>query len=173
MGGNFNKVINGIKTLVSIKKELNSKFPIIHIQFLVFSHNENQIKEIKTLSKQLGVNKLKLKSAQIENFEDNSNLIPSLNKFSRYTQEKQAQIKTNLQNSCFRIWSTAVVNWEGKLIPCCFDKNLQFTFGDTNFNDLKKLWTSSKFNSFRKEILQNRKKNAICRNCSEGLRIKY
>jgi radical SAM protein with 4Fe4S-binding SPASM domain len=171
--GDFSAVVKGIQNLVSAKKEMHSKFPLVYMQFLVFKHNENHIKEIKTLSKQLGVNKFELKSAQIEDFAKNSKLIPDQSKYSRYSKKKRYQIKTKWRNICFRIWSTAVITWDGTLIPCCFDKNLSFKLGNVNIQNLKALWKSNEFNDFRNEILHNRKKNSICRNCSAGLRIKY
>ena len=60
IGGNLENVIEGVKNLVLLKKQLKSKYPIVHIQFLVLKHNEHQVKEIKSLTKSLGVNKLEL-----------------------------------------------------------------------------------------------------------------
>ena len=174
IGGNLEKVIEGIKNLVLTKQQLESKYPIAHIQFLVLKHNEHQIREIKSLAKSLGVNKLELKSAQIENFKENSDLIPTLEKFSRYNnKENDFKIKSKLLNRCFRTWSTLVVSREGTIVPCCFDKELQYSVGNVVNNSALKIWKSKEFAGFRKNILLNREKTPICRNCTEGLRIKY
>ena len=173
IGGNLENVIEGIKNLVLLKKQLKSKYPIVHIQFLVLKHNEHQIKEIESLTKSLGVSKLELKSAQIENFEKNIDLIPTIEKFSRYNKENNFKIKSKLLNRCFRIWSTLIVSWEGTIVPCCFDKELQYPVGNAIKNSTVEIWKSKEFASFRRNILLNRKKTPICRNCSEGLRIKY
>ncbi|MCK5169424.1 MAG: radical SAM protein [Bacteroidales bacterium] len=172
--GTLEKVIEGIQNLVITKQQLKSKYPVVHIQFLVLKHNEHQIKEINSLAKSLGVNKLELKSAQIENFEENSDLIPALEKFSRYNNRKtNFKIKSKLLNRCFRIWSTLIVNQEGTIVPCCFDKELQYPVGNAINNSALKIWKSKEFAGFRRNILLNRKKTPICRNCTEGLRIKY
>ncbi len=174
VGGKLEDVIEGIKNLVLTKQQLKSKYPIVHIQFLVFKHNEHQIREINSLAKSLGVNKLELKSAQIENFEKNSDLIPTLEKFSRYNnKENDFKIKSKLLNRCFRIWSTLIVSQEGTIVPCCFDKELQYPVGNVINNSVLKIWKSKEFAGFRRNILLNRKKTPICRNCSEGLRIMY
>ena len=172
VGGNLAKVIDGIETLVLEKRNKNSSYPKVHLQFLVFQHNEHQIQQIKNLAEKLAVDKLILKSAQIEDFKQNSHLIPSIDKYSRYT-ENSFQIKNNQKKNCFRIWSTAVFSWEGTLIPCCFDKNLQHPFGNIKSLSLKKLWKSKEFNEFRKKFLQKRKKTGICGNCTENLRIQF
>jgi len=170
IGGDFEKVTKGIKTLLEVKKTTKSKFPFINLQFLVFKHNQHQIKEIKQLAKSLGV-KLELKSAQVENFQANSELIPSIKKFSRY--DNFFHIKSKLPSKCIRIWSTLVVSWEGKVVSCCFDKNLKHQFGNTRTQSVLDIWKSNEFNTFRKNILIHRKKILICSNCSEGLRINY
>ena len=172
-GGSFDSVINGIKILSSIKAKKQVKYPEIVLQFIVFNHNEHQLNKIKELGKNLGVNKVELKSAQITNPES-INSIPSINKFSRYTvKNNKLKLKSNQKNRCFRIWETMVITWDGTIIPCCFDKDTSYSLGNMKFNKIFDVWKSLAFNNFRKNILADRKKTAICCNCTEGLRIKY
>ena len=172
-GGSFDSVINGIKILSSIKAKKQVKYPEIVLQFIVFNHNEHQLNKIKELGKNLGVNKVELKSAQITNPES-INSIPSINKFSRYTvKNNKLELKSHQKNRCFRIWETMVITWDGTIIPCCFDKDTSYSLGNMKFNKIFDVWKSLAFNNFRKNILVNRKKIAICCNCTEGLRIRY
>ncbi|MDX9695896.1 MAG: radical SAM/SPASM domain-containing protein [Bacteroidales bacterium] len=172
-GGSFNSVIDGIKILSSIKAKKQVKYPEIVLQFIVFNHNEHQLNKIKELGKNLGVNKVELKSAQITNPES-INSIPSINKFSRYTiKNNKLKLKSNQKNRCFRIWETIVITWDGTIIPCCFDKDANYSLGNMKINNIFDVWKSLAFNNFRKNILADRKKTAICCNCTEGLRIKY
>jgi len=169
VGGKLNVVLKGIKTLTKVKKELNSNYPKVIIQFLVFSHNENEISEIVTLSKELSVNKLEIKSAQIEQAK-NYDLIPKIEKYSRYKKvDSKYYIKNKLRNKCFRLWSTLVFTWSGFVIPCCFDKNNNYKMGNIINSDTLKIWDSEDFNNFRNALLKNRKGIEICCNCTEGL----
>src|SRR6478672_10504311 len=85
VGGNLDKVLEGAKNIVKWKKELRSKTPFIIFQFLVVKHNEHQIEEIKQLAKEVGVDEVRFKTAQVYDYEnDPNNLIPSIDKFSRY-----------------------------------------------------------------------------------------
>lgn len=172
LGGDLEKVIEGIQNLTKTKKLLKSKFPRIELQYIVFKHNQHQLKEIRLLSRTLGIRNLKLKSAQIDNLEINHTLIPDIEKFARYkTESNQYKIKNSLSNRCFRIWSTMVINWEGNIVPCCFDKDSQYKIGNAIHENVLNVWASKKFMQFRKKIMLHRKNNAICRNCTEGLRI--
>ena len=172
VGGNLETVLTGIKNLIFIKEKFKSKYPVIIIQFLVLKHNEHQLKEIKELFKIYGELKIELKSAQIENFNINSHLLPSVQKYSRYFKINSGfKIKNKLKNRCFRIWSIMVIAWDGIVIPCCFDKTLNFKIGDLNRKTILNLWKSPEFMLHRRNILKNRKKISICRNCTEGLSI--
>ena len=172
IGGNLESVLNGIEDLIHIKRKLKSKYPLIIIQFLVLKHNEHQLKEIKKIFKNPSEVKIELKSAQIESFKINAHLLPSVQKYSRYFKTSSGyKIKNKLMNRCFRIWSTMVVTWEGIVIPCCFDKTLNFKIGDLNKGTILNLWKSPEFMLHRRNVLKNRKKISICRNCTEGLSI--
>ena len=85
VGGNLEKVIEGAKNIVKWKKELNSKTPFVFFQFLVVKPNEHQIEEIKKLAKEIGVDDVRFKTAQVYDYENDPNqLIPTIDKFSRY-----------------------------------------------------------------------------------------
>ena len=171
-GGNLTKVLDGIKILSEIKRRKQINYPEIVIQFIVFKHNEHQINEIKLLGKELGADKVEIKSAQINNPEGFNDLIPTNDKYSRYTNTTHT-LKSNLPNRCFRIWETLVITWDKIVVPCCFDKHAVFSLGNAQNEDLYSIWKSLVFNNFRKKILTHRKKVFICCNCTEGLRIKY
>jgi len=68
VGGNIDKVIEGAKNIVKWKKELNSKTPFVFFQFLVVKHNEHQVEEIKQLAKEIGVDEVRFKTAQVYDY---------------------------------------------------------------------------------------------------------
>src|ERR1700750_3269620 len=70
VGGQLHKVIEGARNIVKWKKELNSKKPFVFFQFLVVKPNEHQIEEIKQLAKEVGVDEVRFKTAQVYDFEE-------------------------------------------------------------------------------------------------------
>ena len=170
-GGDFDKVIANITYFISRKNELKSNSPFVELQFIVFKHNEHQIDDIKALGKSLGVDYVSIKTAQLYEFEDGNDLMPGLIKYSRY--QKQAdgkyQIKSKLPNKCYRMWSGNVITWDGDVVPCCFDKDADYVFGNIMDIDYNSIHKSTKYNKFRQQILTDRSKIDICRNCTEGL----
>src|ERR1700712_2629356 len=89
VGGKLDKVLEGAKNIVKWKKELNSKTPFVFFQFLVVKHNEHQIEDVKRLAKEIGVDEVRFKTAQVYDYENDPNhLIPENDKFSRYKKNK-------------------------------------------------------------------------------------
>jgi len=171
--GSLEKVKKGIENLVQAKKVLNSKTPHIILQFLVVKPNEHQIDEIKQLGKKLGVDKVAIKTAQIYDFENGSDLIPTINKYSRYKKLNNGkfEIKNQMKNQCWKLWHSNVITWNGTVTPCCFDKDAQYSMGSLNTEKLDDIWKNKPYQKFRKQILSDRKSIDICKNCSEGLKV--
>ena len=72
------------------------------------------------------------------------------------------------KKSCPRPWQSTLINWDGSLVPCCFDKNGHYVMGNINENSMQNIWHSSSFSDFRLQLLQNRSQVDICRNCNQG-----
>lgn len=173
IGGNLEKVIEGTKNIVKWKKEMKSKTPFIVFQFLVVRPNEHQIGAVKQLAKQIGVDDVWFKTAQVYDFANDPNkLIPSIDKYSRYRKTKNGnEFKGNLSNHCWRLWHDPVITWDGLVAPCCFDKDAQHRLGDLKQKPFKEIWNNSEYKKFRTGLLHGRKNIDICSNCSEGTKV--
>ena len=172
IGGNYNKVLEGIQNLSYWKKKLKKQNPIVALQFLVFKFNQQQISEIKELHKKLSTDQLYLKTAQIYDFHKGSELIPDNPHYSRYKKENgRYKIKNRFRNQCWRMWSSTVITWDGKVVPCCFDKDGKYVLGDLTKNSFYKIWNNTNYLKFREQILTARKEIDICRNCTNGSNI--
>lgn len=174
VGGKLDKVIEGAKNIIKWKRELNSKTPFVFFQFLVVKPNEHQIADIKALGKEIGVDQVRFKTAQVYNYqEDPNNLIPTNNKYSRYKKDASGKmkVKSGLKNYCWKLWHANVITWDGLVVPCCFDKDAMHQLGNLKSQSFKEIWKNSNYHQFRKELLNSRKNIDICSNCSEGLSV--
>jgi radical SAM protein with 4Fe4S-binding SPASM domain len=173
INGSVNTVINGIKNVAEAKKRFNSSLKI-EIQILVNRLNEHQIPQIRHLASIVKAS-LSLKSMQIINKEDIGSWLSLNGRFRRYKMENgEYVVKNTLPDRCARLWFNPVITWDGKVVPCCFDKNAEHIMGDLNHDSFREIWDSPKYRIFRKSILAGRHMIEICRNCTSGLRgVKY
>ncbi len=172
IGGNVEKVIDGTKKLLYWKKKLNKTTPHIIWQFIVFKHNEHQLPEIKRLSKEIGVDELGIKTAQIYDYKTSDDFIPTNEDLARYRKtETGYEIKNKLLNQCWRMWRGSVITWDGLVVPCCFDKDATHRFGDVSTQHFEDVWKGERYNNFRQALLKSRKEIDICTNCTEGTKV--
>lgn len=173
VGGQLKKVLEGARNIVKWKKEMNSKTPFIVFQFLVVRHNEHQIEDVTQLAKEIGVDDVWFKTAQVYDYENDPNqLIPTIDKYSRYRRTaKGTEFKGKLANQCWRLWHDPVITWDGLVAPCCFDKDAQHRMGDLKEKSFREIWKNVEYTRFRTQILRGRKNIDICANCSEGTRV--
>ncbi len=173
VGGNLEKVIEGTKNILKWKKELKSATPHVIFQFLVVKPNEHQIDEVIKLAAELGVDEVGLKTAQIYDYENGSNLIPTNEKYTRYRKNNNGNysIKNQLLDHCWKMWHSCVITWDGKVVPCCFDKDAQYQLGDVNNKSFKSIWNGASYNKFRASVLRSRSEIEMCKNCTEGTKV--
>ena len=173
VGGNLEKVLEGARNIVKWKKELKSNTPFVIFQFLVVKPNEHQIEDVKKLGKEIGVDEVAFKTAQIYDYENGSNLIPTIDYYSRYAKQDDGKytIKNKMLNHCWKLWHSCVLTWDGVVVPCCFDKDAQHQLGDLKEMTFKKLWQDGKYKNFRTALLKSRSEIDICKNCTDGTKV--
>lgn len=171
--GKLEKVLQGTRHLVDAKKKLGSKTPHLIFQFLAVKPNEHEIPEVFALGKKMGVDEVRIKTAQLYDYKNGNPLLPENEQYARY--KKQADgtyaLKYKTGNHCWRMWSSSVFTWDGKVVPCCFDKDAKHVLGALSHRSFNEIWNAPEYRSFRNAILQKRNQIDICQNCSEGSKV--
>ncbi|NQY66518.1 MAG: SPASM domain-containing protein [Flavobacteriales bacterium] len=173
VGGKIDKVWEGTKNIIKWKKKLKSKTPYVIFQYLVVRPNEHQLDEIQEIADNLGVDEVRFKTAQIYDFKNGNELIPTIDKYSRYKKNRDGtySIKNKLNNHCWRLWNSSVITWDGNVVPCCFDKDATHKMGSLQNNTFSQIWQSEPYYNFRNLVLKSRSEVEICKNCTEGTTV--
>ncbi|MDP2941071.1 MAG: radical SAM/SPASM domain-containing protein [Candidatus Omnitrophota bacterium] len=158
--GNFLPVLNNLKSILALKQEKRRRSPFINLQFVVMKGNEHEVGLIRQMAGELGVDKLSLKKFTYigENARD------YLPQNQEYVLGKHKDVTQ--MDKCSRLWESAVISWDGELIPCCGDLRFQYRFGNV-FRDggFAKLWNSLSYQDLRKRVLEDINKVEICKAC--------
>lgn len=173
IGGKLEKVIEGTKNMVKWKKEMKSSSPHLIFQFLVVKPNEHQINDVLQLAKELGVDEVRFKTAQVYDYKNGNELIPENEHYSRYYKNSDGtfSIKNKMLNHCWKMWHSCVITWDGKVVPCCFDKDASHTLGEVSVSSFGTIWKSASYNQFRASVLKSRSEIEMCKNCTEGTKV--
>jgi radical SAM protein with 4Fe4S-binding SPASM domain len=171
--GNLAKVIEATKLLIATKKEKRSATPHLIFQFLAVKPNEHEIPAVFTLGKEMGIDEVRIKTAQLYDFKHGNALMPENENYSRYKLQSDGTYKLKFKtgNHCWRMWSGSVLTWDGKVVPCCFDKDAQHVLGSLENSDFNTIWNDKKYKAFRQAVLTGRNQIDICQNCSEGGKV--
>lgn len=172
IGGTFARADEGLQELIRCKKERKSEKPFVELQFIVMKQNEHLLDEVIKYGEKRGVDKIVFKTMQVSSYQNALHFLPEEKKYRRYEFENDSvRVKGRLRNHCFALWRTSVITWDGRVVPCCFDKDADFELGKINGITFNKIWKSDSYQSFRQMILNNRKAVGMCSNCTEGMKM--
>lgn len=168
-GGQFLKVTQGINNLRTMRKKLHSLSPFIEVQCLITKYNETHLEEIKKIAIKAGGDAIKFKTMQLspENLEnDFEEFSPSDPRYCRY-KKTDGEIKlTKRVEFCKRLINSCVIDCRGEIVPCCYDKDSEFSFGNISsairINDIVNDDNSI---NFLKKIIIEKKYEKMCNNC--------
>ena len=185
-GCSYDKALHNIRTLLRLKKELDSPFPVLHFRFIITSHNYKEMPDYIDLMASLKNRGARarvefvglLTFPEIENYYKPIEDIPQ--DIIVKTYEKALKHKINLHfshigkklpsmNAC-AAWTEPYVLIGGEVISCCaiiMSNNRQFlrehSFGNVYQKPFQEIWRSSKYKKFRKSV--NDRTAAVPRTC--------
>ena len=172
IGGTFKAADERLKLLTDTKRKLKLKKPFIELQYIVMKQNEHLIDRVKQYGVSRGVDRTVFKTMQVSSYSNAINFLPRNEEFRRYSIDNGSlKIKGKLSNHCFALWRTSVITWDGRVVPCCFDKDAVYEFGRLNGTTFNQIWNSGGFQNFRQRVLINRKETDMCSNCTAGIKV--
>lgn len=168
VSGNMHKTLRGLGFLKTAKLETGGKTHI-ELQCLKLKTNEHEWPMLKRSYKKMGADSLTLKTAQFYDYENGNSLMPSKDKDSRYERDAEGKyhLKQRKGHVCRRIYMGMVVDVDGNVRPCCFDKGGEYILGNIMEETLEEIWKGEKAQTFRAAVLKHRNTIDICQNCTE------
>jgi len=69
--------------------------------------------------------------------------------------------------ACTLPWEVMTVAWNGDVLPCCYDYDARMVLGNMGKESLADIWNGDKLQSIRKEFIENKVMNPLCRKCEK------
>jgi len=163
IGGDIEKAKAALRYLRKAKEQCGGK-TVIELQCLRLKKNEHEWKELKRTYKTLGADCLSLKTAQLYDYENGHDLMPSDARYSRYEKGEDGKyLRKKRARGCLRVWSGVVVTTTGEVLPCCYDKSHAYSYGNIQDAPIAKLFKNEKAMAFRRAAMSEQPK--ICQEC--------
>lgn len=145
--GNFDLVCENMRRIADAKRRLGQNSPLISWQFLVFAFNEHEVDKAKALAQSIGADRILIRPAFLD--VDRYPLPPEDRRLMAAWKPSDplyqiealtAPAAAKHHSRCGWHYTSAAINWDGTVAPCCtvFEKKHDFgTVGDgTSYMDV-------------------------------------
>lgn len=173
VGGSFDIVYKNMSYILFLRRENESRFPLITWQFIVSKLNESELPKAREMAKWLGVDEFRTNATFIPGgdnyfFEENPETVKRI---SRRFLPQNLKYRINQKTyplPCYQPFSEIQILCNGDVIPCCRLREKNIITGNILQTPLKEIWNNPVFVYFRKQLKDQRKKPS-CSVCLKNM----
>ncbi len=146
-GGDYDKVLQNVKDMLSQREEKGGSMPFMEWQYIVFRHNEQEVQSTEQMAYEIGFNKFTPLPAYVED---------------EAWSATDPEYRTDIGNperlfNCDRPWSHLNVRADGGVASCCYTFFKEDDVGALDKDDFRSIWNNEKLQMARRIIVQARK----------------
>jgi len=159
VNGNLDLVLSNINLINDAKKRLGSRTPALIWQYLLFNHNEHELKDAARLARDRKMHFRVIAPDCLE-----------VSRSSMFFTRGQPFVRNG---RCSFLWTTLFVTSDMRAVPCCQWTFEHGDFGDICLTDLHKSWNSSQFQMMRNVFsrapsLEGGAMSQFCHHCQQN-----
>lgn len=173
VGSDFDKTVSGIRKLCLARQNRKFGKPLITLQFVVMKDNENEVDGIISLARDLGVDRLSLKSVSLGSWVSDvqrkinaDKYLPQTKSLRRYQVEEKGVVVDRDVDICSWSLRNGVVLSNGDITTCCYDYDGRHKIGNAFKSSYLDFLKSARYKKIRKHMVS--KKFALCSQCQFG-----
>ena len=155
VGGDFDRVVRNLSSILDARKRLKSKTPSVEWQFMLMKHTVDQVPRARRMARQLGVDSISFvpignidptRKDQLEKW------VPREKRYARYDIETGADARSEgKMGRCSWLYRGAFVTWDGWVSPCCYFSSFEESrFGNIKEDDFTSVWNNEHYVTARK-----------------------
>ncbi|MFH1150623.1 MAG: SPASM domain-containing protein [Actinomycetota bacterium] len=129
VNGDFDTVLDNVKTILALKKKYRSRYPLLRWQFIIFGHNEHEIPVARRMAEDLGMEfELRLNCDPGFSPVHNETLVRKELGVANREEYRRLKGVDYAYTACYQLWDAPQVNWDGTMLGCCM--NIFTDFGN-------------------------------------------
>jgi len=157
VGADFEQVVENVRRIMKIKKEVGTRRPAITLQILAMPRTAGEIDAFcKNWEPHLG--------------EGDEILIKDVDTFGGLVADDRLDAREDARQRtpCRMLWKDLSISWDGRVTVCCKDVFYKLTAGNVQKNSLSDIWRSRKWSAYR-ELHQKGEWDGMdpCKGCKE------
>jgi radical SAM protein with 4Fe4S-binding SPASM domain len=169
--GKLDRALGNLADAVAERRRLGATLPRLVMGLIVMRHNEHQVEEFHRLAREIGADGSELVLPCVRDKVQADRFMPKDETYWMYDKtlfDTQGILrpKMDLGNSCWWIWHSTVITWDGMVLPCCRDPHGHHAMGNVFREPLGRIWNNAAYRAFRRKILTAQGSVEICRLCS-------
>ena len=157
VGASYQKTLDNILYFLRLKKARRAKSPYTILSILMLG-----IDNCSDAEKEMFL-------AQFTGLVDEVRLREVSTWGKTFNKTEQFSFRQNriLYPPCSRLWSTAVITWNGDVVPCIYNANHEYTIGNLRNNRFTQVWNNKRMLDLRRSMLKGEylRLSPICENC--------
>lgn len=166
VGGNLQKVMDNVTKLVQLRK---GKHPKIIIGYIVMRHNEHELEHLSEL-RDIGVDDVQVINPCVRTIEQGRQYLPDDIKYWFYDRKAFGagilKPRQTTNNRCWWLYYSTVITWDGLVVPCCRDAQVEYVMGNILNDKFSDIWNGTKYRQFRHTVATKQAKLKLCQLCS-------
>ncbi len=167
--GDFDKALRGLRLLLQRREERGVSLPLINLRMLVTRDNEEQVSQMRSLAKKIGVDVLTLKTlCSFDDEAEGEKLLSRNREYRRFDYDDEGQ-PVRKKNPCKKMWNHPTVYRDGTVVPCDYYTGQELSLGNVFTNDgrgFRSVWFGKDFRQLRARFLKGKCFGLRCEGCS-------
>jgi len=168
IGGDYDRLIENIKGLVSAKKAAGAERPWITLKVIAMQHTQRLVADIAQVAHSMGADDSQIAQFTARTCDQALEFQSEQSEFSKYipTDLKRGRLTTRYVpniRECQVPYNAVSITASGDVDPCCRDMNGKHSFGNLLETDFDAIWNGRAAVAFRRMLIE--KKPDICQDC--------
>lgn len=160
----FEEVDANAREFLAMRQRLGKKKPRIVVQIIKMEETLDDLKAFKERWEYSGADEVLFKEYTTWGDQDHDKFVAlAPTELRPWFESKQLR-----PNPCYYLWSSVVIAWDGRVLPCCFDYDAAVPLGDLREQTLAEIWNGEKYQAIRAAELAGTNDNILCRSCKQA-----